>query len=615
MSVKDNYPSIKPSLNLDFANVKRLDPRITFSRASTGTYYDGETFAKAEENLLTYSEDISGSGWFGAFLRTENATTAPDGTTTADLAYPNVTATSYRYQDLGFSGIEAVGSMYLKSAGFQWARLQFSTGARCWFDLTNGLVGTADSGVTGSIVNAGNGWYRCIIYTASTPSSFFGFSMSDSDGIDTHTPNGTDGIYVWGAQLEQRDSVTAYTATTDQPITNYIPVLQSAASGEARFDHDPVTGESLGLLVEEQRTNLLNYSTDFGANWTGNRATEWTDDAAIAPDGTLTATKVQPDVVTDPGGSSYTVRAYKGISSTAGDVLTFSVFVKPVYAISRYPSPPDTSEAERDLILCLGADQSSGNSYWNCRTTEWEQVDLDHTVTQQELGNGWYRISITYTVASTDTGNNHFMLLANRTGTSFDPYPSGQEIVFLWGAQLEAGAFPTSYIKTEASQVTRSADSASMTGTNFSEWYRQDEGTLYGSCIQPSADGVTKTLAYLTESVSQKERVELRAVHSSSNAPRAYINASDATQCDFNFSALTAGSLNNMIIAYKVNNFAASVNASAAQTDASGVVAKPLILFIGATTLTGDNCLNGHIKRLAYYPKRLTNAQLQGLTS
>jgi hypothetical protein len=55
----------------------------------------------------------------------------------------------------------------------------------------------------------------------------------------------------------------------------------------------------------------------------------------------------------------------------------------------------------------------------------------------------------------------------------------GYSGIYIWGAQLEAGAFPTSYIKTEASQVTRSADSASMTGTNFSEWYRQDEGTVY----------------------------------------------------------------------------------------------------------------------------------------
>ena len=57
--INNKYPTTKPSLNLDFANTKSLDPRINFRRGTPGTYYDGVTHAKAEENLLSYSENFN----------------------------------------------------------------------------------------------------------------------------------------------------------------------------------------------------------------------------------------------------------------------------------------------------------------------------------------------------------------------------------------------------------------------------------------------------------------------------------------------------------------------------------------------------------------------------
>jgi len=82
--------SIRPSLNLDFANSKALDPRITFSRTSNATYYDGYTTVKAEENLVKYSQDFNNAYWLKeAATVTANSTSAPDGTTTAELLLEN----------------------------------------------------------------------------------------------------------------------------------------------------------------------------------------------------------------------------------------------------------------------------------------------------------------------------------------------------------------------------------------------------------------------------------------------------------------------------------------------------------------------------------------------
>ena len=90
MSIASLYPSINPSLLLDFANSKVLDPRITFTRTTTATYYDGVTTAVAEQNLLTYSQEFDNAAWSKTSGSvTANADNAPDGTSTADLFTPS----------------------------------------------------------------------------------------------------------------------------------------------------------------------------------------------------------------------------------------------------------------------------------------------------------------------------------------------------------------------------------------------------------------------------------------------------------------------------------------------------------------------------------------------
>jgi predicted hotdog family 3-hydroxylacyl-ACP dehydratase len=413
--------------------------------------------------------------------------------------------------------------------------------------------------------------------TAGTATYRFGIGTG---GADTGTAAFT------RPQVEQRSSVTAYTPTTTQPITNYIPVLQTASANVARFDHNPVTGESLGLLVEEQRTNLFTYSEQFdNAAWTKLNATV-SANQIIAPDGTLTMDKLVASAV------SGTHRVSKPVAING--VYTLSVFAK----------------AGEESFLNIWSDSVAyGIAYFdlvNGTVTVTTGTQLA-SASIKDVGNGLYRCSIT-TPSLNKTA--YFVIgMGNPESYTGD----GVSGVYLWGAQLEAGAFPTSYIPTVASQVTRAIDSASMTGANFSEWYRADEGTLFadyvatqtdiGTVVSVASTGNTNPLGIFENWGGANVRVGIPAV--------AFLDSSGV--------AITANTQYKTAFAIKSGDFASSTNASTAQTSSGNYpsyVNNAISLTIGGPSSLGSfQYVNSTIKKIAYYPQRLTNTQLQALTS
>lgn len=585
MSIQQNYGNIKPSLNLDFANTKQLDPRITYSRASTGTYYDGKTVAKAEENLFVRSQEFD-LVWAKVNVSiTANSTVAPDGTTTADTLTTTAPTLDALVTSVATSAAAYTFSVYLKQGNTDFSeigivdqglvvnrvRLTYSTGA-----LTV-VAGTP----TGTATNAGNGWWRVsITYT---------FPASGTDAFNIFP--GASGVgsgefaYIWGAQLEQRSFATAYTPTTTAPITNYIPVLQTASAGTPRFDHNPITGESLGLLIEEQRTNLLLRSEEFdNAAWT-KISTTITANTIVAPDGTLTGDKLASSTVSVASHQDYQI----GITITNAATYTWSVYMK-------------QGEYAWGIVNAYSATDS--RTYFNLATGTVGTVAAGSTATITPVGNGWYRCSVTRTSAASTGGLSIEM-------TNADNVPSFAAIVgngiYIWGAQLEAGAFATSYIPTVASQVTRAADSASMTGTNFSSWYNQSEGTLYAE--------------YATTNTGTP-RVWTISDNTTSNQAWVQTNLTAFTV----FSVYTAGiyvaqigsaaSSSKAAATLKTNDFAVVNAGGTIYVDTSGAIANYTKFSIGSRfdDVNGSQ-LNGTIKKLAYYPRRITNTQLQALTS
>jgi hypothetical protein len=412
---------------------------------------------------------------------------------------------------------------------------------------------------------------------------------------DTAISNVEPSLMLNFAQVKKLDPRITYARASTATYYNQNGVLQTAPSGVARFDHNPTTTESLGLLIEEQRTNLLTYSEDYtNVAWTKSNATV-TADTIVAPDGTLTGDLLS--VVSS--GRSYILSSANTASNT---VLSGSIFVK----------------AGNQNNVCLTA--SIGNvgvrQWFNLATaTSGSTISLSGGVkTSSEItsiGNDWYRISLSMTASA---GVIQYLILDVVTGDNVLSGNSGDN-VYIWGAQLEAGAFPTSYIPTVASQVTRSADSASMTGANFSSWYRQDEGTVYVESQPISLTAQGHNTAGITDG-------------SSSNA--FYIQMFTASNV-FDYAVANVGTIQAVFstgvapvpnvdyknaFAYKTNDFAASFNGGAIQTDTLGIVPPNMnTLAIGNLFVGSSQPLTGHIKKISYFPARLSNEELQEMTS
>ena len=436
--VASNRPSIRPTLLLDFANTRTLDPRITFGRSSPAMAYDGKTTVMAEQNLLLQSQDYTVSPWIkGGATITGNAVVAPDGTTTAGkMVESATTAEHYLTQSFGASALQYTFSVFAKAGERTWLSMYLSTSAisSTWFDLVNGIVGTVAAGVTASISPAGNGWYRCSItktLSAATFSAVLDTALGDGISV-VYAGDASKGLYLWGAQVENRAFATAYTPTTTTAITNYIPALQTYAANVARFDVNPVTGESLGLMVEEARTNICPYSQDLDVTsaWkpSGTSAVV-VGNVAIAPDGTLTADKIY-----DLAG---TVTHYieQALTRVASTTYTFSVYLKAAEYTSADIGMTDVSSGQVYVTANLSAGTVGSVTY----SGNWSAASAAITA----VGNGWYRVSITATGGTGTSVNPRIgsIISANRAG---DPTKG----FLAWGAQLEAGAFATSYIPT-----------------------------------------------------------------------------------------------------------------------------------------------------------------------
>jgi hypothetical protein len=622
MSIQNNFPAVKPTLLLDFANTKELDPRITFTRASTATYYGTQT-AVAEQNVLLQSQDFATTWTVNGTSVTSNTSTAPDSTLTADTVTEDTSNSFHIVSQGGLVNLSnTVGTMTLSvfaklGTGTRYLTIGLSTdittnNGSATFDLSAGTnTQTQNNGTwtsaSATITPVAQGFYRCTL-TVTTDSVGTGTVRIGLNSTSTPTStnrgfgadyvgDGTSSIIVWGAQVEKRSAASAYTATTTQPTINYIPVLQTAASGVARFDHNPVTGESLGLLIEEQRTNLLTYSEQFdNAAWT-KVSSSITTNAIVAPDGTLTGDKLVEDTT-----ASSTHLITQSISFTSGTAYTYSIFAKQAeagrYIQLSFPGAAFTSTLRGTFDLTSGT----------------FQVTASATAAITSVGNGWYKCSITATATATASGTLG-IFIANSSAATLGAVTytgDGYSGLYIWGAQLEAGAFATSYIPTVASSIPREADIASMTGTNFSSWYNAAQGTLYSEASTYSVTASSRTGFSITGTSNQNR---IQVIH---GTVKTFIEKSGTTQYTNSFGGVTVTNnvASRIALAYANNNANGALNGVSGGVDDT-VVELPVVTQANIGNLpTGTaNILNGQIRKIAYYPIRLTNAQLQALTS
>ena len=377
-------------------------------------------------------------------------------------------------------------------------------------------------------------------------------------------------------------------------------LMRTAGVNEPRFDHDPVTGQSLGLLIEESRQNLLTYSEDFSQGvWTKHNSSI-NSNVITAPDNTSNATKLIENT------SNVQHMVYRNLTSAVNTTYTFSFFAKSAerqYVLASFSGGGLSGDCVVGVSLIDGSVTTTSNSPENTSVTK--------------LPNGWYRITLTKTTPSASAFQPR--ILISRTGSSSQTYQAdGTSGLYLWGAQLEAGAFPTSYIPTTASTVTRSADNASMTGTNFSSWYNQGEGTILVNLVPNYSNAVANRFRrFLTISAgsgNQDNVIQLISIDNSNQIQFAVWN-SNVFQAGENLT-VPSGTAGKIGYSIKQNSCVLVGNGRLLQNDNTCII--PTILNrldIGGYVNNSGYQSTSTISRLTYYPIALTPTQLINLTS
>lgn len=386
------------------------------------------------------------------------------------------------------------------------------------------------------------------------------------------------------------DSRITFSRTTTATYFNQAGLLATAAINEPRIDYDPVTHESKGFLVEAAGTNLLTYSEQFdNAAWTKAKTTI-TANAITAPDGTLTADKFVED------NTSGLHQTYKLVTLTAVS-YTFSVFAK---------------AGERSNIKLSLAATGTNGAFFNLSTGAVGTVDAGYSAAIQSVGNGWYRCSVS--VLATAVGWYSTVLLAN-TPTTSNYAGDGVSGAYIWGAQLETNSVATSYIPTVAATVTRALDSAVMTGTNFSDWYNPTEWTMVCEAEGRNRIGVDACPWAISEPSPTVSSLYLTQFYSNTSRNRVLGYSSSALTCDiYPAVTYTAGELIKSALGYAVNNVSIAEGGLLRGSD-STFAGLAGITKLGIGDRFGTLAINGHIKRLTYYNKRVSNTELQALSS
>lgn len=352
------------------------------------------------------------------------------------------------------------------------------------------------------------------------------------------------------------DSRITFTRASTATFVGSNGLIQTAAIDAPRFDYDPVTLAPKGLLIEAARTNLALYSNDFTqVNWAKTNITPAL--TAVGPDGAAN--------------SASTLTATAG-NGTALQSITSASAARATSCYVKRRTGTGTIEMTQD-----------GGTTWAAVT----------------VTSNWTRVSIaSATVTNPSVG--------------FRIVSSGDEID-VWGFQCENGAFSTSVIPTTTTSGPRSVDIATMTGTNFSSWYNQSEGTFVASAdtLKPSGVAQTANLNSANDGTSSNA-VSLRFGTSGATG---LVQTGGSAQTAFAGAAYTANTPVKWGMAYRLNDTALCVAGGAVATDATVTVGLTMTQMNLGARNGGLDPINGHIRSLYYYNERVSDLRLQVLTS
>ena len=516
---------------------------IDFTRSTTGTYLDSVVYG---DELVTNGTFATDSDW----TKTGNLTAISNGTATIGETAGNG---SIRQEDALIAGKSYIVKFDITAVSSASAFLAFRN--------------DEFSSVGSAVISFGSS------LSVATYSKVF---VATGSIVNFTVGGGNSSLAI--------DNVSVKEVTGGQ--VSGTPLLRTAAINEPRLEYD-ASGNPLGLLIEEARTNLFDYSADY-APWSKTFLN--LSEGEIAPDGTI-STKITASANTS---LSYLYKA-TSISATNN---TNSFYVK---------------KGNNNIFwLYVISGSGFGTAYFNIDDLTTQAVSgslsTPANLQIQDAGNGWYRISATFNVTSGETSGVGIGICDAKGSTSVTSGKFG----YVYGAQVETGAFPTSYIPTGGSTVTRAADVASLPVERFA--YNQAQGSVFVSVSEYSAvSSVDAAILTLGEDVM------------SGNWQLLYVTSTKDTVV-FNSRGYFAGqahltnTANNLNVPFKSgaswarNNYNLTVNGNTVVVDTVGTGLAAVTKLVLGNFASNPAFLNGHIKQIQYYPKRLSNTELQLLT-
>ena len=519
-------------------------------------------------NLQPRSEEFDNSVWSKSNSTvTANDILAPDGTNSADKIVGN-TSTGNHYVQNVVTGLNTSSkntiSIFVKkdeitqieilgaqssSPYTNWARLRFDLDTLTTFQAPIGEYGYEE---------LSNDWIRLFITgTPTSSSAIIRFTLYKSNSSNW-TGNNIDGFYLWGAMVSE-GALSDYIKTEGSSETKTVETFTDVP----RLDW--LNSNCPSLLLEPQRTNLLNYSEDLtNAVWTllsdgtGTNPVV-TANYSIAPNGTLTADRVVFDKGGGTNGTDYSI-IRQFVSGTTQRVS--SIYMK-----------------------------SNTNDNYNIGVDDVGTVDVV-TVTPQ-----WQRFE--------HSGSAKFRLQLSLRQSQTSDFAD----VSIWGGQLEDGTYPTSYIKTEASTVTRLKDECYGSGT--ADLFDTEVGVIY---LELKKNGLESTFSGLSLSDgTTSNRIEIRYV-ADSNTIQVVVRVGGSAVVVIGHTITDVTERHKIAFKFEADNYAFWVNGAEVGTDTSGALPPNLSEF--AFDDGGGNFeFFGSVYDARVYTNDLTDAELTELTT
>ena len=620
MSLSDNYPDIRSVWMNDYANAGVIDPRCVFTRndsTPSNVHYWSDEDHVSSENLLLQSSDFDTSWTLTGINGTPTGgQTDPSGGTNGFTVVEASGGTNHRLHQIVTPTGDLALVVYAKqNTGTRYLCLTLYSNSpstknfeSAVFDLAGGsaatLSGTSSSftSVTTSQTASGNGYYKCVLKATGTirnanislHNSSTTSGLSTTNGLPSYSGDGSSSIVLAFASLSSVGG-TDYRPTTTQIHREFAATLKPVSySGQPRFEYEP-TGdrEAKGLLIESSSSNLFLRSDSIGSSaWVKFRSNR-DGNVAVAPDGTLTADKLREDA---------------SANNSHGIYQDFTVSNSSAYTVSVFAKADGRSHFAIRFNDPLGSIFANDTAFFNLSTGATGTTDPDITSSIQNCGNGWFRCIATRTTLDSGTGRFYFYLAdADNSLTYTGNKYSG---ILIWGVMGSQSPHVSSYVKTEASQQTRSADSLSFIDDSIFEGGEHSiywEGSVNGSIVDPRFmelsdgtvnnriqffynDGSKVMLRTSVDGVSSKAAIQVTEPITGSVKLMATLKTAEARV---------------------VSNGTTITSATSDSFYSPSGLRK---LNVGTNYAQGAQ-LNGHVKRVAVFSEALTETEAQSLTS